>query len=207
MYFGQCITIYYTENSVGERVQVYVEEKRNSVSELDFEDVISLDPEELVYKKAESKNSVEKKLSKTCVTLLNNSRANLIGNFDVSGNGNLVAIDNDNDGKIDVLDITTYDLYLVKNASAVYNRLTFKNSDKVIELNDYAYCRIIDVSEKDIDIGSINQDSVVEISISKDERFITIKVVNKSITFKLAQISKKSGKDYFVIKSDDGTEY
>jgi len=207
LFFGQTVTVYYTENSAGEYVAAYIEAKNNNVSVLEFEDVVSLNSDKVVYDFSNSNKVKELKLSKNCVTMLNNSRLNLIGSFDVSGNGSMVCIDNNDDKYIDVLDITTYDIYLVKNVNTDYKRITFENSDSVIELDDYEYCRIIDVNGENLEFGDINRYDVAEISLSNDKKYITITVIDEQSMISVAQITKKSGESYSVITADDGSEY
>lgn len=207
LYFAHRVTVYYTEDYSGDKIAFYITEEKNNVLELDFEDVISLNSSELTYVNSVNDKSIKKQISKTCITIHNNSRINITDNFDAERDGKIIGIDNDDDGTIDVLNITTYDIFLVKNVSVTYNRISFENSDTVIDLNDYNDFKIIDTDGKTLDISEIAQYDVAEISISPDNGCIAITVVKAQVSFAVSQISKKDNENFCIIKSDGGNEY
>ncbi len=207
LYFGQNVTVYYTGDSSEELVILYIEEERNSIAEIDFDDLESLNPDKLVYTEQNGRKVKEAKLSRTCISIHNNSRINLTKSFDVSGNGSVVCIDNDDDGYIDILDITTYDIYLVKYVNTKYEQIMFENSDTIISLDDYGDCRIVDTEGNNLELGNISENNVLEISISEDKKFITITVVSDKVSFTVSQVYRSDEDDFAVIQADDGTEY
>ncbi len=207
LYFGQNVTVYYTEDSSEDLVIVYMEAEKGSVIKYEFEDLVSLDSNGIFYTEP-GKGKVKKEdLSETCITIHNNTRINLTKAFDVSGNGYVTCIDNDDDGKIDILDITTYDIYVVQNVNTVYDRIRFENSDTVINLDDYGDVRIVDKAGNNLEPGSIEQYNVAEISISEDKAYITITVITDKKSVTVAGVTNDSDKDFAVILADDGTEY
>lgn len=207
MFFGQNVCAYYRENADEDLVIVYMESEKGSVTKYDFDDLVSLDSEYISYVQP-GKGVVKKEdLSRTCITMHNNIRVNLTKAFDVSGNGHVICIDNDDDGRYDILDITTYDIYIVKNVNTVYDRIGFENSDDIIELKNYGEVRIVDKEGKALELADISRYSVAEVSISQGREVITITVVTDKISVKVASVLQDSYDNSVVITADDGTEY
>ncbi len=123
-------------------------------------------------------------------------------------NGQITLLDNDNDGRYDIVDVLAYDIMFVLNASEATGNIVAAYSTGVrgatldVDDEDY-YVRIMDGEGNTLPFSSIHADSVVSVALSKDEdqTVRTAIVSNDSVSGTIDGISDDG---YFTI---NGVEY
>lgn len=125
---------------------------------------------------------------------------NLITDSDLKPQtGNVVLVDNNGDREYDVVFVSTYDTFIVDNATEEGMRIHVKNSDTSIDCSgDEIY--ITDKVGNPISLVSLIEWNVIAVAESKDKKLTSITVLDNSVTGTLTEI----GKDFLKI---DGTEY
>ncbi len=122
--------------------------------------------------------------------------------------GQITLVDNDNDGKYDIVDVLDYDIMLVMNSSETSGNITSvystgTRSFKADESDDDYTVRIIDGNGNKVPFSNIVKNSVVSVAMSRDEgqTVRTVIVSNDSVTGSIESITEDglytiNGKDY-----------
>ncbi|MBQ4515920.1 MAG: S-layer homology domain-containing protein, partial [Clostridia bacterium] len=117
-------------------------------------------------------------------------------------NGNVSLIDNDNDGRIDVVIICDYISYVVDSASADFEKIYTKFDAGTVQLADSSIDYGIYLDNAEIGFADLKEWDVISVQKSKDEEFITIKVCRSPVSGTVTEISEDDGKTYVNLDGD-----
>ena len=168
---GRYVGFFYEDNKSTKVLRyAYEIENKNDIINISAEDLDVDNPEFslncIVYdNKSRSKKL---KISLDADVIYNGVRLKLPTKADLAiKQGTLAVIDNDGDNKYDVIDIRTYDDYVVRGRSKNIIRLNGKSYD----IEDYSEVRIYNSDGKLVeDFNGINMSSVVSVFESKAEK-------------------------------------
>lgn len=203
---GVRVVVYYNESDLGYKDAVYIEEEKTLSLEMELENIYTFNDEEIEWIDSDDGREMKKRISSECITVYNNSRINRTDDFKMPLNGELKAIDNNDDNLIDVIIITAFDAYKIKSVSPSYNRINLKNFNNVIELNDYEKVWIDDADGNEIGLSEMKEDDIAEISVSPDGKYISITIVRKQKHGTIMEIRTDSNRNFQNLTFDDGEQ-
>ena len=116
--------------------------------------------------------------------------------------GKVTLLDNDGDGKYEVVSVRAYDVYIV---NYVYDGVIYDQNGKTpLDLSDEENIRSIIKNGDEASIRFISADDVVYAAVSADGKYIEINASNKKIEGTVTAIEEFGDYRYYTI---DGTEY
>lgn len=186
---GQRVRLYYDKE---EMTAVYADNTKNEILNISSDDADYRDGELSYY----SGNSEKKiKLAKDYICIYNFKPVGFLTENYMPKNGTIELIDNDRDGKYDVVKVMDYTSYRVSSSDE--NRIYFRNSDG----------QYLDIENKNVINGGSGDISFAEndvISyISNGDTVLVIKS-NDTVKGKVASVFERSGRHYVTINE---TEY
>lgn len=204
-YLGYNVKVYskrITENDFD--TVLYVEEvNKNSVLTIEDDDFISVEGFKVNYYKNDKKTYLE--MATSCFMIYNGEAVTFDPSRFKIKNGFAEFVDNDGNNKYDVVKITEYKHFVVKNVNADKNEIALMHGQSTISLSDKLYRIIRDGSDETIlDIGTGEVLLVAEADSLKRDRAIRIEVVSDSLLGSMKRVFTKDGSKYVEIS---GKEY
>lgn len=207
-FIGHKVKAFYRKNDEQNMV-VYMHKFGAKEITLDLQDVCSYKPTELTYLNDLGKSKVVK-VASNAKTICNNEKITITDEYIIPTNGEISLIDNDSDGKYDVVIIFNYELAVVnmvdQNNSSIYS---FNNFKSINEIKDYDNIIIEDIYGEPKTLSDIKKYDVLEIYESKNKNFIKI-IINTSVinfTVKSIQTESRQSGNYDVLEDENGNVY
>ncbi|MEG2381661.1 MAG: S-layer homology domain-containing protein, partial [Oscillospiraceae bacterium] len=206
---GQTVEYWYTTDSLkSEVVSAYPYRDSNTVFTYDAGDVENISMSGITVKK--DRSSIVRKLSDEFSFVYNMAGVdNFIENDLKLKNGNITIVDNNRDGKFDVLFFHEKNSYVVDNTSKKGYNIEYKTyigQDEqglhIDDLDDMITYVVRDTEGNKISSEAISTNSVVSVEKSKDNKIINV-VLTKNIVDGVVESTRENGK-YITI---DGNEY
>jgi len=211
---GRRVTVYYryNQNTNTSECLYYEPEKQNEEFSFDIDKLYGLNNNELEYETADgTKNEVLK--LETPAIIYNNAyyAGTYLTKADFNGmSGTISAIDNDGDGKIEVLDIDAYNTYIVKSAASkdkvFYDKVTGEKvdvNDEGIDLYEMIYADGSEAVFEDLFTDVVV--SVAKSAAASKVKSLKVVLSAKKISGLINRISNEDGKIY--ISLDNGEKY
>lgn len=192
-YLGYKVIAYYSDYHGGGDTLVYIapENKKNNVISLTGDDIDEDTTVDEVKYTLNSRKGKSAKIKGAAVIynghfLKNYSESNL-----KIGSGDIKLIDNNRDGKYEVIIVNSYSTYVVDHISEKY--IDLKYNEKPISLYDYDEA-VFFSNGKEIQRSGVSEWSIIDILASDDKSKISVNVSNDKI---YGTITEK-GEDYIV---------
>ena len=192
---------YYVSISDKEEV-VYLAKKKNSVLEINFEDIVSYSSK--VYKYMDGSVSKKQEIPTSCAVIYNDVA--LTDGFtsplpmSPDDSGSLTFIDNDGDGTYDVLLIEAYTSFYIGQIDATNKKIyNMYDSTDVIALDDYANVEIFDAYGDEGTIAKMSPKNVLAVAKSPDKRNLRIHISTQNVTGTIKAINEDSGTYYVTV--------
>lgn len=120
--------------------------------------------------------------------------------------GNVILVDHNGDRKYDVVFVSAYDTYIVDSATEAGMKIHVKGSDIPIDCSgDETY--ITDKDGVPVSLAALSEWNAIAVAESKDNKLVSIIVLNRSITGTLTELGEDSlkidGVEYKISKSFD----
>ncbi len=196
--------VYYV-NDDGNIIYIHKDEI-NKVTRINSDELISY--ESRCYKYEESGKDKTKTLPSDCY-IIYNSRACAAPGIDMMmpKNGYIEFIDNDGDGKCEVLNIVSYDIVEIYNAD--YDNYIIYSEKKMSERYDFkdaietGKCSVISSDGESVGFDYLKSGDVAAIYISEKGEIANIRLITKTVLGKITAVSKTDGDSIYV----DGAEH
>lgn len=203
-YLGQNVNAYALENEETEEmtlILVYPTNK-NTVLKVDADKIEELSAEKAEFWKEDAKNITTVDFSEN-LTFIYNGKADSMENIAIPESGNVVFLDNNNDGEADVLFVNEYRNVVVADKSDVSYKVSdlYGNSPLVLDFEDQdKNITLTDVGGNKVQFKDITEWDVLCAAESRDGKLLTVTLSRNAITGKVTEkVDEK-----FVI---DGKEY
>jgi len=202
-FLGEYVTVYAKQekNEIPEIIYIQTKENKNTILEIDSKDIESVS-DDYTYIEYENENLKIKKvkLDNVVKVIFNGvfygdyTKSDLMPDI-----GKLKLIDNNNDGKFDVIIVTSYQTMIVKSVDfshkKIYNKLEYDGSEEVLELDEKEY-RIHNI-EKELSLSQIKSNFILSVAKSKsnnknDSELIEIIVSENKINGTLMGMNDES---------------
>ena len=197
---GENVIAYVQENEVGEFeiVYMYEDSKNNKALNVDCKEITEIGDSisSFTYYEENGRQKTVKVASSPRVIY----NGKFIEEYDENDflNGNLELIDNDNDGKYDIIKVTAYQTVIVESVDTrdMIIRNRFKFADCLSELNLYDFVgnmeyKIYNASGEEISLSEVKIGDVLSVAASKDKTLINVYVSDAvPITGMMEQIDR-----------------
>lgn len=166
-------TVYYVSfknDDNGEVVHMYGED--NDVTDILSEDIETMSDDSVVYREDGSSRSVTKRLSADADVIYNGRALTGYGTLDsiMPVNGTTVLIDNNNDGRADVIDITEYENYYISAIDTSSRTVYDYNESRSIEMGESAdTVEIYAADGSKINFSSLRRGTLISVAQSREE--------------------------------------
>ncbi len=185
---GYRVKAYYREND-DENTLVWLDESYTKSINMPVSSVVSYEPLELKYIDANDREK-EYKISSDAYTLVNGSVYYMTGKYNLPLSGFFEIIDNNSDGKYDVVKIKQYDTVVLGGVNAEEKKLyDARESKNIIDLSDYDYCFVKNSDGNTIAFDTISAGSIGQIAKNADKRYVEVTVIDRTESFTVAEIS------------------
>ncbi|OJU10466.1 MAG: hypothetical protein BGN88_05275 [Clostridiales bacterium 43-6] len=195
---GYHVTAYYSfTNDSDDKVLVYIAKSRNTELTIQAELIHSYNNLTLTYSNDDFDTlDREIKLSNKADFILNGKAwidAPVSGSL--TDYGAVTVVDNDSDGKYNVVIVTSYDDYVVSSISTkdqvIYSKTADKAGSKRLDLSDITdeNLVILDVDGKELPFNTIKEEDVLTVKMSPDNLACTIYVCSDKIEGTITEIS------------------
>lgn len=205
---GYRVKAYYRENDDDDTL-VWLDESYTESISLPVSSVVSYEPLVLKYIDANDREK-EYKISSDAYTLVNGSVYYMTKKYKLPLSGFFEIIDNNSDGKYDVVKIKEYDTVVLGGVNAEEKKLyDARVSKNIIDLSGYDYCFVKNADGNPIEFGAIPAGSIGQIAKNADKRYVEVTVTDRTETFTAAEINTSPlGNCTKLIKSKEtGAEY
>ncbi len=201
-FLGYAVDYYVKVNSSTDAEMVYIEEARN------YNELIKVDAEDILSEKTTSdriyytdKEDTDKEYHLTFGTnydvIYNNQCWTGYASLKdvIPDTGYIEALDNNNDGVIDVIFVYEYQIVIVESTNSYSESIKDKITGEVISINSVDNeVKIHFAGEtKKRNFNSISQDSVLSILRSKSKEVITVYISNDAVTGKIIGSNSEQG--------------
>lgn len=209
---GMNVDIYYKENDAGEREAIYFEEWRNTVLEIESDNVDSLSGRKLRYYKNGGTMYSNASLADDAIVVYNGAVcASYDGSVlnpykDTLKDGKIRLIDNDSDSEYDVVIVDAYDSYVVSytDGSKIFNR--YRQQDIVdITAYDEGSIEIVNILNEPLRPEDIAAGDIINVSADIDGAVRRIVVTIDSYAGTLNAVS--AGEGDRALLTVDGVQY
>lgn len=206
-YIGYNAKIHYKDNE-DERFIIYLDVRKNNVKELDVGDVITINPNGILYYDNKERSI---SLADDVITIHNGQVVKLLeGGLSIPLNGSLELIDNDCNGEYDIINLLSYEVVVVNDVSMsdgiVYDKYS---SLKTVDTKKYETVDICFDDGKEAVFSDIKKNSVLFVYADNDFDYIRIIISDKTASFKVVKVSLKSNKsnEYYEVTDMEGNIY
>ncbi len=208
-FIGEKVEFYYEKephSNNGHKI-IYMKETQNSFFEADFEDIENLNGEKLEYY-AKSGKLAGINISPNALTLENGVKTTVPKtgyNFGVYGS--IKTVDNNSDGRADVVLISSAKLGRVKSVSD--EKIYFSNKSAFnIDINEYETVKLFNAEGNEVLTGDIKKDDIAEIYAAADKSYAEIYILNNTKTVKISKLKtgENGGYTYYVMEDSNGEE-
>ncbi len=208
---GHRVTFYYTESSLDTTNEiVFMYSNGTEITEIDVEDVEYHKQGKLEYIDIKGKTD-DVKLSDTALTLVNGKRISLSNTGMVLPKHGVVSlIDNDSDGRYDIIHYHEYSISLASNINVAEEKVySYKGDYKVIELGDYETYYIYDTQGNSLPLSSITKDTLLNISENGYKTVMEITVCTDVADFDIASMrtENEDGVTIYYFEDTEKNEY
>ncbi|MBQ7793782.1 MAG: S-layer homology domain-containing protein, partial [Clostridia bacterium] len=210
-YMGYYVDFYYREAETGNTVlYILPDEDNNDIITIDGDNVKSFADGVLSYYKNENKSNLKTKEIPLSASVIYNGRLITTYTADdfVGITGEIVLIDNDCDGNVDVVNIVSYENYIINSIdtrnSIIYDLLDGSRTiDYSNEYNSNAFV-IWDKDGKRVAIDDLKAMDVLTVAKSKDSSYIRALLNNEIMTGTVTGMNSDDEGVYLYL---DGVEY
>ncbi len=208
-FIGMNTEIYYREND-GEYTVLYAQEYRNKYVVIESDNIEDASLENIeYYANSDSTKTTNFKINSDAVFIYNGKKDLLITDENLNPiSGNIKLIDNNNDGRAEVVVIKEFTEYPVKGVISTDEQVTTQFSSKILDFSDQSTVYKFYMDGSETDFTAITKNSVLNILESKNTtgtKLMNIYIVNNSVEGMVTSISRPD--DDFVIQFDSGEEY
>lgn len=201
--FGCLVTAWYNDS---ETVKHIITEKSNRIVEIKAEDVDRVEGSRLYT--FENNNKKIYSLN-PALTFVKNGRSIEYTDSDfVFPDGIIRLVDNDNDGKYDVADVSEYNYFVVTSVDAYGKKLYDSKSGSMLDLSEEnEKYKSVMLTDKNGSLSEtapydIASDTVLRVTESDDGEYISAVAVRKNVSGTVTEISqdtiKIDGQEYFI---------
>ena len=204
-FIGEEVRAYYRQEK-GEDIGklLYLNEtKRNKIIEIDTDDILSYENRKYSYD--DSKKTVNAALEIDCNIIYNRERVNPKSGVAVPmipENGNLRLIDNDGNGKYDVLIINNYNSYVAEYVNNQQKSISVKYESRAITVDDDV--KIVS-SGTEIPLANIKANDVINVMYDLKGNMSYLVITQNTVKGKVRSAYTEDG--YKKVLLDDGNEY
>ena len=180
-------------------------DKKNSVAEFLDKDIVSYNERQYRYDDGQRERTLN--LESGCEIIYNGERiAPEAEDFIpmVPENGNIVAIDNNNNGEADILFINNYKIYVADYINPSKKMVITKNTKETIEIDEDKDITIT-MDNSVISLNDIKTADVLNILENLNGEIKTVKVSRNAVKGKVQTTFEEYGE--FFVGLDNGTEY
>ncbi|MDY3928728.1 MAG: hypothetical protein SOZ34_05110 [Clostridia bacterium] len=206
---GMNTEVYYREND-GEYTVLYAQESRNKFVTVESDDIETASLEKIEYYENESsKRTTNFKIATDAVFIYNGKRELIISEKHlIPILGTVKLIDNNSDGKAEVVIIREFTEYAIKGVIATEEKVTTQLNGGILDFSDddTIYKFFADGAESDF--SAITKSSILNILASKNtagNKLVSVYIANESTEGKVKSISRPD--DDYAVKFDNGEEY
>lgn len=206
-YLGYNAKIYYEEDN-NERHIIYVGVKRNSIKSLDISDVADFTAKEVVYY---DKTKKTLRLADDVIVIYNGGLLKLLEKgTDIPINGTMELIDNNRDGRYDVVNIESYKVVVVNDVNVsdgiIYDRYSM---ERTVDTSKYESVEIYRKMGEKAGLSDVKKDDVLFVYADSDFNCVRIIVSDDTVSFKVNTVSLESSDSnrYYTVTDKDGNTY
>lgn len=180
-YLGMSVEFYYRDTG-DEYVCLYAEAYKNEILTIESSDIVDVGADfKITYDVGERTKTVDMNASEDISIVYNGKRCINLGYEDLKLEcGSLKFIDNNNDGKYDVLFVDDYATYIVKGVNAENNTVVDYVSLKMIDFGKFDKCVMAD-DGSEFDISRLNEYDVLHVAASKDCEYAKVIVISDKV--------------------------
>ena len=208
-FLGEYVTVYVKQekNEIPQILCIQSKENKNTILELDSGDIEYIS-DDYTYIEYENEKLKKAKLVNVPKVIFNGVFYGDYNKTDLMPDiGKLKLIDNNNDGKYDVVFVTSYQTIVVKSVDIaygkIYNKLYYEGSEDVLELEEKEYT--IRNEEKELSLSEVKNDCILSVAKSKSV------LKNGSELIEIIVSQNKIGGTFTGVSEDritiDGNEY
>ena len=197
-YFGQNVRVWYDK----EDVLVNVERGRNNVLQVDASlvDGSSSSMSEIPYFDESGKRR-KAQINREAYFFHNGIHmSGTPGNYNFN-EGEYVFIDNNNDGLFDIVQINSWENYIVSSIDSAAEKI-YTNANVTVDLSDAAY--VVISNNKSISIGDIVKDDVVTVQMSRDNTSAKVYVSRDKFRGEVTELLSDDVQSFLTV---DGKQY
>ena len=188
-----------------ERTVIALIDDKNEEIEFEFDDIKNIENGKVSYYTS-SYASKTLRLEDGCDIIYNGRKCDALTETMTEGDGFIKFLDNDDDGKYEVVFITKY-MYGVVSSASVYDETvgikTSGNSHMIMDFADSERHYFIKKSDgSDGGFSDLKKDTVIRIALSEDMYLCNIEICDKSVSGKIESLDASNRQ-----MKIDGTEY
>lgn len=190
-YLGMNTDVYYTEDSDGNLRITYAEERAgyNHVLNIDGKDIESYNDGSLSYYSPGAKYARRVSIPQDLKALFNNFEPDNFEPADIQNADYLKLIDNNRDGKYEVLFIESYEIHLLDGANIEAKKMYDHYSKQAVAIDfDSEDVRVVDRNGLDLAPEEIQQWSVAAVGRNKTGDKMRVIVTNTSVSGKVVSV-------------------
>ena len=208
-FIGMNVEVYYRDDN-GEYTIAYIGEKRNTYAVIDANDIEKAELEQIeYYKDAESSRTSTFKIAENAAFIYNGKKMAAITASDLLPDlGSVKLIDNNSDGKADVVIINDYEEFVVKGVLATEEKVTTEYGKETLDFSDVSADIQYYSAGELTDFSSITKNSVLNITRSKNtngRKLIKVYITEEAVSGKVTSI--EHDEDEHIVTLDDGNQY
>ena len=209
-FLGKKVKAYYIDNDDTKEIIYMFEHRDNKILNLTSKDVESFDAQELSYYDKKNGKIKTVNISPYAVTIKNGNIFKIGNNAKTTvKNGTYSLIDNNSDGKYDIIIIKDFRTVVVEDLSIQLNSIyDVADGKPALQLDDYDEVIITDTEGKKLELKDIQKDAVLRVEAAENKRCIRITVVYNTKEGSVARVNTEKGYqgEYYVYGLDSGDE-
>lgn len=203
-YLGMSVEFYYQDTG-DEDVCLYAEAYRNEILTIDSGDILSVSADfKIMYDVGERTKTIDLNNSEDISIVYNGKRCINLGYEELKIEcGSLKFIDNNNDGKYDVLFVDSYETYIVKGVNTENNTIVDYVSLKMIDFEEFYKC-VMAEDGSEFDISTLSEYDVLNVAASKDSEYAKVIIISDKVNGEVKSIGDDEIKvgDFVYVLSD-----
>lgn len=204
-YIGYEVECYYRSDDYGNTALAIIPTSKNNVTEILAENFVSFTGSEMNYLESDKERRLN--LDNDLIVIFNGKVKDDYSEatFDIN-EGYIIVIDNDNDGHADVINVLSYEDYVIAGIDSE-EKIIYDSYGKTLDLSTEDASKsvvIADENGKEIPFEKLEKNQVL--SVAKDDSGLYVRAIlsNKSVSGKISGVSTSDG-NYII--SINGKEY
>ena len=180
-YLGMSVEFYYKDMR-GDYVCLYAEPYGNEILTIDSENILNVGQDfKIEYDTGTRTKTLDMNRSENISIIYNGKRCTNISYDELKVEcGGLKFIDNNRDGKYDVLIVESYATYVVKGVDTKNNTIVDYVSRNIIDFDKYDEC-VMSNDGSEFDISKLSEYDVLNVAASKDSEYAKIIITSDKV--------------------------